>query len=420
MKTSAEHFQRTAEILRPPQRLRISEWADAFAYIPHEQNEEPGKFQLSRMPHQAAMLDDPLDPNVREIFWMMASQAAGKTCCLNIICEYAVRVLRQSVIMVRATRQTAIDWMRKKFLPMVEETPCMAGVFKNPRQRDSGSTSLSRRFVGGSLEALGAKSPAAFRGTSAGKVFQDEIDTYVAIKEGDPCALADRAAKTFHDAWKIKSSTPTLRGFSRVEEGYLRGDQQKYFLPCPVCGEFQDLKSCQLKFSFTAEEHARTNQPMDYEWELGQFPIFDTRRAVYVCEQCRHGWSDRQRIEAYLSGCRANPPVIVNRKELRAEWRATAPFTGVRSRHLNGLYLTMGLEKGFDNYLQQFAEGFLKAKHGGRETLMVHINLFEALTFEDASQKTDWKEIQKRAEDFVAWVEGYMGRRQATIRLLHF
>jgi phage terminase large subunit GpA-like protein len=448
MQTSLTHYPQFASIVRPPARLKVSEWAEQFAVLPHEGNEEPGKYHLARMPHQAAMLDDPLDPSVSEIFWMLASQFTGKTACLTIQCLYAAQALKRSMVMVRSTGDTAKEWMREKFIPMLEETPCMAGLFKNPRVRDSGSTSLNRRFPGGSLKAIGAKSAMRLRGGSAGIVFQDEIDSYETLKrEGDPCALADRAAKTFSRAWKIKSSTPTLKGFSRIDSGYESGDKQKYFIPCPVCGEFQDLKFSQLKFSFTAEEHARftiyetkTNDsraihttrcgevlhaaPSEakvsagqrgetegrcitscFTWETGSHPIRDTKRALYVCEHCHHGWTDAQRIAAYKSGHKDNPAVTVNGKELRAEWRGTAPFKGIRSRHLNGMYGTIGLKDAYTSYLHWFAEDFLAAKRDGRETLMVWTNLFLAEAFEDESEKTDWKTLRDRGEDYVAWEE---------------
>lgn len=402
MKLSRKKLLQSAAIIAPPPRLKISEWADKNAWIPPEGNAEPGKYRLARMPHQAAMLDDVNEPGVRETFWMMASQAAGKTLCVTILCEFVISELRKSIIMVRATAATALEWMREKFLPTIRATPKMEGLLKNPRQRDSESTSLNRKFPGGSLKAVGAKSPAAFRGTSAPVIFQDEVDSYIAIKEGDPSALADRAAITFSDAWKLKCSTPTLKDFSRIEEGYLRGDRQKYFLPCPGCGHFQDLKFEQLKFTFSADEAMRFDlKPMDCKWEIGNFPLRDTKRAIYICEKCRCGWTDQQRIESYMSGHTDNPAV----NGLRAEWRATAPFIGVRSRHLNGMYLTIGLEPGRTSYLEQFAENFLTAKRGGRETMMVWTNIFKSESFEDAHEKTDWKDIQKRAEEYDVPVE---------------
>lgn len=413
-------FRRTGELITPPPRLRISEWCDDNAWLPSEGNAEPGKYRTSRMPHQSAMLDDANDPTVREIFWQIGSQL-GKTMCLILICEFIICEWRRSIIMVRATRETALEWMREKFLPTVRETPAMEGRLKNPRQRDSESTSLNRKFPGGFLKCVGAKSPAAFRGSSAPVILQDEIDSYLAGKEGDPMALADRAAITFSDSLKIKSSTPTLAGFSKIEDGYKRGDQQKYFLPCWHCGQFQDLKEEQLKFTFTAIEYERIKILADGnngnsggldqsrlvsdasggpKWTIGDFPIRDTRRAIYVCEHCGCGWTDLQRVQAYMSGHAKNPPIIVNGKELRAEWRATALFTGIRSRHLSGMYQTIGLEKGFDNFLHQFAEKFLAAKHAGRDSLMVWTNIFAAKTFEDPHEKLNWETIKERAEDY--------------------
>jgi phage terminase large subunit GpA-like protein len=433
LKTSRKTFRKSSELATPPPRLKISEWADKSAWIPPEGNAEPGKFRLSRMPHQEEMLDDPIEPGVREIYWMMASQAAGKTMCLILICEFVIKELRRSIIAVRATKETATEWMREKLLPTVRATPVMFGLLKNPRQRDSESTSLHRKFPGGSLKAVGAKSPASFRGSSAPVVLQDEIDSYQVTKEGDACALADRAAITFSDAIKLKCSTPTLKGFSKIDEGHELGDRKKYFLPCWRCGEFQVLEFSQVKFTFTAEEYEKIKlnsangegattiihtPPLTTDdggatfiderhgdnettWQIGDCPIRDTKSALYVCSHCHCGWTDHQRIQAYMSGAKENPPIIVNGKELRAQWRATAPFNGIRSRHLSGMYLTIGLKPGMVSYLHQFAEDFLAAKHGGRETLMVWTNIFLAIAFEDPHEKMDWTKLKERAEDYL-------------------
>jgi phage terminase large subunit GpA-like protein len=214
-RTSGETRKKSAAMVRPPPRLKISEWAEAHAYIPEKGNAEPGKYHLSRMPHQAEMLDDPLDPEVRETFWMMASQYSGKTLCGIFICEYVICVLRRSLIMARDTKERAAEWMRDKFMPTANATPAMAGLLKEPRERDSESTTTSRSFPGGSFKVLGAKSVGGLRATTAGVVIQDEIDAYAATKEGDACALIDRAAKTFGDAWKL------MRASKRVTSGVI-------------------------------------------------------------------------------------------------------------------------------------------------------------------------------------------------------
>jgi phage terminase large subunit GpA-like protein len=399
--------QRRQSIIHPPPRLKVSEWAERFAYIPDEGNQEPGKYHLSRMPHQQAMLDDPLDPNVREIFWEMCSQYAGKTMCLIVLTCYCIEHLKKSLLMTRRTKDDGTEWMRDKAIPTFDATPRMAGLLAEPRERGSKSTTLSRKFPGGTLKVIGAKSPGKFRGTSLGIILQDEVDSYETVKEGDPCALIDRAAISFSDAWKLKSSTPTLAGFSRIHAGFESGDRQYYFVPCPVCGAFQHIKTEQMKFSFTDEEYEKikTGHPENHTWSIGDFNHRDTRRAIYVCEACNRGWTDSMRIAAYISGHPDNPPVRVNGRVLRSEWRATAPFKGIRSRHLNGMYGTIGLKKGFDSYLHQFAEQFLQAKREGRDSFMVWTNTFKTEPFEDESEKIDWKELLDRVEEYTMPVE---------------
>ena len=179
-------------------------------------------------------------------------------------------------------------------------------------------------------------------------------------------------------------------------------------------------------------------------WEIGAFAIQDTPRTIYVCEHCHRGWTDAQRIDAYLSGHPDNPPIVLeenpkseirnpkqpeaenpksetrnpkpletpgseirdsrleirNSGALRAEWRATAPFNGIRSRHLNGMYTIVGLKKKYSNYLHQWAEEFLAAKRGGRAKLMTWTNLFKNEPFAEASEKMEWAPLKERAEDF--------------------
>ena len=374
------------------------------------------------------MLNDPVDPNVREIFWMGASQVMGKTVCLILLVLYVIQQMRKSIVMVRPTELAAIDWKRDKLLPTINVTPCMAGLLVDPRKKDSQSTSLNHRYPGGSLRIIGANSPSGFRSSSAPVVLQDEVDAFTDNAEGDPCALADRAVINFSDAWMIKTSTTTIEGASRIYAGYKTGDQQKYFVPCPLCGGFQDLKTEQMKFSFTAEEHARFLEnaetlkaeklkseapPKSFReivngntWEIGAFAVQDTPRTIYVCEHCHRGWTDAQRIDAYLSGHPDNPPVIPFKPEigpaleLRADWRATAPFTGIRSRHMNGMYGIGGLKKKYVSYLHQWAEEFLAAKRGGRAKLMTWTNIFKNEPFAEASEKMEWQPLKERAEDF--------------------
>jgi phage terminase large subunit GpA-like protein len=404
MNARAKLHKFIAALLPPPDPLLISEWAEKFAYLPAEGNAEPGKFHNARMPYEIAMLDDPLDPTVSEIYWMIGSQL-GKTLCIILIIEFYIDHAPTSILAVYPTIDSTRAWMRDKFVPTVKETPRLVGKLKEPRARDSESTALNRKFPGGGLTCVGANSPSGLRQRSKKVVICDEIDAMETTSEGDPLMLADKRAETFFDAVKLKSSTPTLKGSSRIEDGIERSDKQRYFLPCHACGEMQWLKWSQIKFSFDKDELSRLDNPNfrpdDFkDWKLAIFPDKRCEQSFYVCEQCGVGWSDQQRLAAIASGHKDNPPIVVNGIELRAEWRATAPFKGIRGRILSGLYQTIGKKRAFKSYLHQFAENFLTAKHGGKETLQVWTNTFLSETFEVEAEQVEWSPLLERVEDY--------------------
>lgn len=367
----AFHLDWLARVISPPPRFRISEWAESEFVLPAEGNAEPGKYHCARMPWQRDMLDDPLNPEVAETVWMIASQL-GKTLCLIIIIGYFIAHRPRKILVVYPKIDDGKDWLRDKALPAFEVTASLTGKIKDPRERGSESRGLNRKFTGGGLTVVGSISTSSLRRLSAGVVIQDEIDDFETTPQGDSMALADKRAETFHDAVKLKSSTPTHKGSSRVESKFEASDKQYFFVPCPFCGHMQHLRWEQFKFTFTKNGEQYRN----------------TEDARYECENetCKEQWRDQDRIAAIY--------------DPRAQWRATVPFNRIRGRHLNGLYRVIGRKSAYKNYHHEFAEAFLEAQKGGRETLMVWVNTFLANTWQDPADELDWHPLMSRAEDY--------------------
>lgn len=357
-------INRTLRLFAPPPRLKVSEYADRSVYLPREGNAEPGKYRITRVPYQREMLDDAIDPDIEEFVWVIASQM-GKTLCIIIICEYFIEVAPTSILVVYPTLDSAKAWEGEKFTPTIKETPTIAGLIKDARSRDSGNTKLSKKFPGGNISMAGANSPSGLRQRSKRVIILDEIDAFEDNKEGDPCKQADKRAETFHNAVKLKSSTPTIAGISRVWKFFEATDKQYRFCPCPRCGHFQTLKWSQV------------------QWEKGK-----TEDAWYRCENnlCDAKLTDQERIEMVKRG----------------EWRATAVSKRKRGRHMNGIYRIMGKKTAFKTYLHEFVEGFLEAQAGGRKTLMVWTNTFLAECFNEDAERLVGHEIAKRAVKYPA------------------
>ena len=83
-----------------------------------------------------------------------------------------------------------------------------------------------KEFPGGVLILTGANSAVGLRSMPVRYLFLDEVDGYKgdADGEGDPVALAVQRAATFLNRKILMVSTPTLKGFSRIEAAYQESD----------------------------------------------------------------------------------------------------------------------------------------------------------------------------------------------------
>lgn len=307
------------------------------------------------------------DKTVRLVVVMWASQLT-KTTCLENVNGYHIHADPSPILMVQPTVEMAQAWSKERFNATVRDTPVLRDIIADQRSRDSSNTIQLKTFPGGNLAIIGANAPAGLAGRPRRVVLLDEVDRFPASAgtEGDPVALAIRRTESFHNAVVYMTSTPTLRGASRIEAEYEQTDKRQWFVPCPKCGKWQTLKWSQVKWPRSpTREHL-------------------TADTFYECEHCQGRWTDDLRVEAIRKG----------------EWRPTAPFNGKRGYHLNGIYSPFRAKRGFRNRLEQMAVEFLEARRGGPETLKTWTNTFLAETWEEESEKLDLPRLLGRVEPY--------------------
>lgn len=293
---------------------------------------------------------------------MQWARQTGKTEILLNAVGYYIHQDPSPQLVVYPTLASAETFSKDKLAKMVEDTPELRSIVRTPKEKDGGSTVLHRVYPGGAVSISGANSAASLAQRSKRVIVQDEVDRFEANTEGDPCELADGRAEAFHNAVFVKSSTPTIKGFSRIEAAFNRTDQRYWFVPCPKCGQHQILKWGQVRWVEGREEET---------W--------------YECSSCSARWTDADRIEAVKRGA----------------WRATVP--NVKSRrgfHLSGLYSILGRKKSYRTYLHQFVDNFLRAKRKGREGMITWTNTFLAECWDDAGERVDTIEVLKRREGY--------------------
>jgi phage terminase large subunit GpA-like protein len=281
--------------LAPPPRLTIAEWADAYRVLPPEGSAEPGRWRTSRTPYLRAVMEAITDRRVETVV-VMASSQVGKTELLLNTLGYFMHLDPCAAMLLEPTLEIAAAVSKDRLMPMLRVTPALRGLIGPARAHDRSNSLLHKSFPGGHVTLAGANSPASLASRPIRVLLADEVDRWpTSSTEGDPLALAHVRTRTFSRRKIIITSSPTIKGASRVEDWYAISNQQVYETPCPRCGE---------GFVF-AWEHVR--------WDEGNLAS-----AHIECPMCHQRIEDTERPAMIAAGT----------------WRATAPFAGIAGFHL--------------------------------------------------------------------------------------
>lgn len=372
----AEAVRRAARNLVPPPDLLPSEWAEANVRIPVG-NAKPGPIRFDNAPYQRGMLDAIKEPGVRRIDYMTGAQL-GKTTIQQCITGYFIAHEPRSQIFVQPTQGDVQTFQETKLRPMLDANPAISSKMAKARGREGVNNSRIISYVGGWLMFSWAGSPKTLRGRSAPVTQADEVDGMDATPEGDPVELLAQRAATFGDeALSTRSSTPTIKGASRIETGFLEGDQRRFYVPCPHCDHPQ-----YLKWENVTWQGRKSTGIGDAEEDREQAHQPET--AGYACESCGVVWDDGERIAA-----------IRNAEKLGHGWKAAKPFKGHASFHAPEMLSTFRrLRDIVQSYLDKLAV----------DDLQSFVNVSLAETYEEKGEKADPTGLMAKAEEYRAEV----------------
>jgi phage terminase large subunit GpA-like protein len=239
--------------------LTLSEWADANITLSSKDSAEPGPYRTARTPYIKGVADclSPFSPVERVV--LIAGAQLGKTRLgLNWL-GYIMDISPGPVLLVEPTVDVARKVSKQRLATMIASTPVLSGKVAEARSRDSGNTMFEKEFPGGMLMITGANSAVGLRSMPVRYLFLDEVDGYPADVEGegDPVGLAEARTATFARRKLLLTSTPTLKGLSRIEAEYLRSDQRHFFVPCLHCGAMDFIRWERLAWTDEAPDDVR-------------------------------------------------------------------------------------------------------------------------------------------------------------------
>ena len=303
---------------------RPSDWAELNRYLPPSVTPLPGHYRYDVCPPLREIADclDMSNP-IREVNVMKGAQIGATVGILENAIGYLIDVVKSAPsMMVTADHELAKLRVQSYIVPMIQQSGLEDKISSADRlsSKKAGKTDKKLEWIGGGfLIPIGAQNANKLRSVSIQYLLEDEIDCFPDSvgKNGDPCKLAEARTKAYHNVRKIlRLSTPLLKGTSRIEREYLRGDQRRYYVPCRGCGEFQTLTFQGL--------NDKTGETYGLVWEMDDHNTITPGSVRYKCRFCGYLHRNSDKSIIFPAG----------------EWRATGKPVShdVRSYHLSALY----------------------------------------------------------------------------------
>ncbi len=234
----------------PPQKIKISDWAESNLYLPAAISAFPGRLSLDLSPHIKHILDAVDNPSYKKFTWISSVQS-GKTLFEMILAAYFMAYDPSPILLYEKDGELARDVAVRRFNPLIEANDVLKELFKGPNARNNDEEKL---FAGGSLSFCSAGALSDLISRSARIVLMDEVDTYTDDLKGrgTPVQLArDRAIQQPRAKFFMVGS-PGTEG-SELFASYEKSNKAVIQYACIHCGEFQELKFDALKWESGSE-----------------------------------------------------------------------------------------------------------------------------------------------------------------------
>lgn len=282
-KYEVTQYQKEAlKYLKPPENITVSEWADKYRMLDARSSAMPGPWRTEHTSYLKEIMDEFNNYETEEIIYVKPTQVGGTECLQNMV-GYIVQQDPAPTMIVYPTDKLAESISENRLQPMMRATPGLRSKFM-----ENNSLKLELQFDGMYLSLAGSNSPSSLASKAVKYLFLDEVDKYpgASKKEADPIRLARERTKTFHNRKIFITSTPTIR------EGHIwrakeEADIEKhFFVPCPHCGEYIELKWQQVHFP--------KEDGMSYA-DRAEF-------AVYICQECGCILTDKDKPDMLKNG----------------------------------------------------------------------------------------------------------------------
>lgn len=340
------------QALRPPPVLPLADWIESTIYFPATVSALPGRVRL--WAYQRGICEAIDDPAIDRVTVIKSARIGYTSLLTGVIASYVANQ-PSPILAVLPTQDDARDYAVGDIEGTFDASPALRGLLDADADESGRSTLLSRRFPGGSLKLVAAKSPRNLRRHNARVLLLDEIDGFEIGNEGDPIKLAEMRTLAFRDRKIIAGSTPVF-DHGPVSRLYAESDQRVFEVPCPDCGEAHEVRWANI------------------EWPDGRPDL-----AAWRCPSCAALVEERHKAQMVAAGrWRANAPHVQGHAGFR--------INALVSPHANAAWGKLAAE-------------FIRAKDNPA-TLQTFVNLTLGEPWREAEDELDESDLMARREPF--------------------
>lgn len=365
--------------------VKPSEWAEQNRMMDSSVSPFPGPFRFDKTPYTREILDC-LSPDhpARILAIMKGAQAGFSASVIENAIGWIISQSPGNILFLTGHADLSEEAM-VKIDQMIDSCGIRSYIRANVQRAKSmktGDTNLKKEFPGGSLVAGSAGNHKLLRQRSVRYGFIDDYEAAkVTSKEsGSTQKMIEQRFAAYYDKMKLfYISTPELKQSSNILTVYLLGDQRKYHIPCPCCGEFIILHwSIEIKGTDGKELGGIT-------WKIDDQGKLVEDSVGYVCQECGGFFTDKNKYELNLAG----------------HWKPTAEPSepGYYSYHVSSLYAPHGMYD-WRHYVRQYLQANPPNEPQKTSEMKAFTNLVLGECWEDPGESPKANQLQKNIRKY--------------------
>ena len=220
-------------LYQPRSEQPVAEWCRENLRFDEPNNNGP--FATLGREYIVEPLNSWADDSVKDLVLVFGSQS-GKTGMIMGGVAWMIINFPSRALWVMPGKELAQSFSETRWQPMLRASPSIACRIPTGAARHAFKKTQQMIDGGAIVGFIGSNSPSQLSSTPARMVIMDEVDKFKegTSREASAVNLAEQRTKSFANPKRIKTSTPTL-DTGLIWQEFLKGDQRRYFVPCPHC-----------------------------------------------------------------------------------------------------------------------------------------------------------------------------------------